>query len=75
MTITTDGVVTPMTNSEADAHFAVSFFPNDDRILLSADQGGNELTHIYARELDGNLKDLTPSENTTAMFGGWRLAK
>ena len=72
MTITTDGVVTPMTNSEADAHFAVSFFPNDDRILLSADQGGNELTHIYARELDGNLKDLTPSENTTAMFGGWR---
>ncbi|MDJ0920583.1 MAG: S9 family peptidase [Henriciella sp.] len=69
--ISSDGSVTQLTNSETDAHFAQSFFPNDDRILVTADQGGNELTHVYVRELDGTLKDLTPGENVKASFGGW----
>jgi len=73
ITISSDGAITPITASTKDAHFAESFFPNDARILLRADQGGNELTHIYVRELDGSLKDLTPSDTAKAIFGGWRI--
>ena len=66
------GNAAPLTTSTSDATFAQSFFPNDDRILVTADQGGNELNHIYVRELDGTLTDLTPGENIKASFGGWR---
>ena len=69
--IDADGQATPLTSSESDAYFAVSFFPSDDRVLVSADQGGNELDHIYVRELDGTLNDLTAGENIKASFGGW----
>jgi dipeptidyl aminopeptidase/acylaminoacyl peptidase len=73
ITISPDGMVEPITSSTTDAHFAESFFPNDDRILLRADRGGNELTNIYVREADGSMKDLTPSETDKAIFGGWRM--
>jgi len=67
-----DGSTSPLTSSETDAHFVQSFFPADDRFIVSADQGGNELTHIYVGELDGTLVDVTPGENVKAFFGGWR---
>lgn len=67
-----DGSVTALTSSETDAHFAQSFFPNDDRIIVSADQGGNELNHIYVVELDGTMVDVTPGDEVKAFFGGWR---
>lgn len=70
--IGTDGSTTQLTSSEADAHFVQSFFPADDRIIVSADQGGNELNHIYVVELDGTLVDVTPGEEVKAFFGGWR---
>ncbi|MEM9571765.1 MAG: S9 family peptidase [Pseudomonadota bacterium] len=70
--IAADGSVTQLTNSETDAHFVQSFFPSDDRVIVSADQGGDELNHIYVVELDGTLVDVTPGENVKAFFGGWR---
>jgi len=60
-----------ITQSVADAIIGVSFFPADDRILLTADQEGNELNHLYVRELDGSLKDITPGDNVKANFTGW----
>lgn len=66
------GEVEQLTASEADAHFALSFFPSDERILVTADQGGNELNHIYVRTEDGMLNDITPGENVKASFGGWK---
>ncbi len=65
------GEMVPLTQSTDDAIFAVSFFPNDDRILYTQDQGGNELSHLYVRELDGSTRDLTPGEHLQANFGGW----
>lgn len=70
--ISADGSVEQLTQSDADATFAQSFFPNDDRIIVTADQGGNELNHIYVRELDGSMVDVTPGEDLKASFGGWR---
>lgn len=58
--------------SPDNATFAVSYFPRDERVLLTADQGGNELDHIYVRERDGAVRDLTPGENLKADFLAWR---
>lgn len=67
----TGGEPVALTNSTTDAHFGVDYFPNDGRVLYTADQGGNELNHVYVRELDGSTRDLTPCEKCKAQFGGW----
>jgi dipeptidyl aminopeptidase/acylaminoacyl peptidase len=60
-----------LTTSTTDAIFAASFFPNDGRFLYTSDEGGNELSHVYVREIDGTSTDLTPGEDLTASFAGW----
>jgi len=62
---------TQLTRSEADAVITLDYFPHDDRILYTSDQGGNELNHIYVRETDGRVRDLTLGENTKASFYGF----
>ncbi len=62
---------TQLTQSTTDTIFGVSWFPEDERIIYTADQGGNELNHVYVRELDGSVKDLTPGEKHRAQFQGW----
>ena len=49
----------------------MSFFPKDDRLLLTRDQGGNELNHLYVLSPDGKERDLTPGEKLKAAFAGW----
>jgi len=66
------GSYTAITTSAVDATWAQSYFPNDDRVIVEADQGGNELDHVYVRELDGTMTDLTPGEELKAFFIGWR---
>jgi dipeptidyl aminopeptidase/acylaminoacyl peptidase len=61
----------PLTQSKTNSIFALSYFPADERILYSSDQGGNELTHIYVRLPDGTTKDLTPGAKLKASFQGW----
>ncbi|UCD25635.1 MAG: S9 family peptidase [Gemmatimonadota bacterium] len=60
-----------LTESTDDAVFAVSFFPTDERILYSQDRGGNELNHLFVRNPDGSVADLTPGETLKATFSGW----
>jgi dipeptidyl aminopeptidase/acylaminoacyl peptidase len=69
--LTTTGTKQPLTSSTKDSTYAVSWFPADGRILFSANQGGNELDHLFVRELDGTTRDLTPGEKTKAQFLGW----
>jgi dipeptidyl aminopeptidase/acylaminoacyl peptidase len=64
-----------LTQSTTDSIFGVSWFPHDDRFLYSKDQGGNELTHLYVRELDGTDHELTPAEKARASFYGWSADK
>lgn len=59
-----------LTNSE-ESVFVVSYFPHDERFLYSSDEGGNELHHLYVRELDGTVRDLTPGENLKSTFLDW----
>jgi dipeptidyl aminopeptidase/acylaminoacyl peptidase len=67
----TGGEWTPVTSSTTDSTYAVAYFPGDERILLTRDQGGNELNHLYARTPDGQEKDLTPGAKLKASFGGF----
>lgn len=60
-----------VTRSTTNATMGVSYFPNDERILFTADRGGNELNHVYVRLADGTERDLTPGENLKAGFVGW----
>lgn len=61
----------PLTNSDTDPQFPISWFPQDDRLLFTADQGGNELNHVFVRELDGTIRDLTPGGALKASFIKW----
>lgn len=62
---------TPVTQSTTDNNNAIAWFPADDRKLITRDQGGNELNHLYVIEADGSEKDLTPGENLKAQFAGF----
>ncbi|CAM3690474.1 S9 family peptidase [Rheinheimera salexigens] len=61
----------PLTQSTTDPAFPIGWFPNDDRLLYTADQGGNELNHVFVREIDGTISDLTPGDKLKASFAGW----
>lgn len=61
----------PLTASTTNATLAQSYFPDGRRVLVAADQGGNELTHIFVRETDGTLRDLTPGDKLKAGFVGF----
>jgi len=63
--------LTPLTTSTTNAITAVSWFPDDERLLYTSDGGGDELNHIYVRETGGSIRDLTPGENIKASFLGW----
>ena len=65
------GTAQPITRSNTESLYAVSYFPADDRILYTHDRGGDENSHLFVRTLDDTEKDLTPGEKTKARFGGW----
>ena len=60
-----------LTASTVNSTYAVSWFPHDRRFLFTADEGGNELNHLFVQAPDGSVTDLTPGENLKAQFGGW----
>ena len=60
-----------LTQSTTSAANAVSYFPNDARVLFSQDGGGDELNHLFVRAVDGAVTDLTPGDKTKADFLGW----
>ncbi len=62
-----------LTASSQDSVFALGYFPDDERFLYSSDVGGNELNHVYVRELDGAVGDLTPGDGLKAEFLGWSV--
>ncbi|MDG1732474.1 MAG: S9 family peptidase [Thalassotalea sp.] len=60
-----------LTHSTKESIFVQGWFPNDDRFLYSADQGGDELDHLYVQDISGNVIDLTPGDGLKAYFVGW----
>lgn len=66
-----DRTLSPLTQSSTDACTTIGYFPADERVLYTADQGGNEQNHLYVRLPDGTIHDLTPGEKLKASFAGW----
>lgn len=67
----TGGEPKQLTRSTTESTFAISYFPNDSRILYTHDQGGNENNHIYLLDKDGKERDLTPGDKLKAQFVKW----
>lgn len=64
-----------LTESTDNAVFTISYFPEDERLLYASDQGGNEITHLHVKNLDGSTLDLTPDKEAKAQFAGWSYDK
>ena len=65
------GEMTAITQSDSTSIFANSYFPKDNRMLFSADGNGDEIDHLFVRELNGSIKDITPEKGAKANFYGW----
>ena len=71
----TGGQMEPLTQSDSTSTFAISYFPNDERVLFRMDGNGDEIYHVYMRDIDGTQTDLTPYEGARANFYGWTKDK
>jgi Tol biopolymer transport system component len=66
------GELTPLTQSDTSRIYAISFFPNDERILFLSDRYGNERYHIYLQNINGSVVDLTPDSTARSLFYDWQ---
>jgi dipeptidyl aminopeptidase/acylaminoacyl peptidase len=65
-----------VTASTGDSYWAVGYLPGTDKVLYSADSGGDENAHIYLLDKATNsTQDLTPWPNSSNSFGGWSSDK
>lgn len=62
---------TPLTQSNSNTMRGVSFFPDDDRVLIMVDSEGDERYHLYVRESGGSMTDLTPGTRLRSEFVAW----
>lgn len=67
-----DTLMRPLTNSKKESFFAVDYLPRSRKFLYSADNGGDENTHLYLKsEADTSAVDLTPWPKSANSFFGW----
>jgi Tol biopolymer transport system component len=59
------------TQSTTDAIMSEGYFPEDNRFLYISDRGGNEISHIYVQNPEGNVTDLISDSTAKAVFYGW----
>lgn len=69
------GAKKQLTSSTDNAIYSQSYFPEDDRVLFTSDQGGNEITHLFVRNNDGATIDLIKDSTAKAQFYGWSYNK
>lgn len=77
-----DGKMSQLSHSDKESYFAIGYVnptgpeanSNARGILYAADQGGNELSHLYLLQGDSST-DLTPGPSERADFLGWTRDK
>ena len=71
-----DTLMKPLTNSTKESFFSVDYLPGSNKYLYSADQGGNENSHIYLQSPgDTAAKDITPWTGSSNSMFGWSADK
>ena len=68
---TATGEFMPVTESDSSSIYAISYFPNDGRMLFDMDDNGDEIYQIFLRDTTGVITNLTPDEGARANFYGW----
>jgi len=65
-----------LTGSAKESFYPVDYLPGTNKYLYSADQGGNENTHIYLQSPgDSAAKDITPWMGSANNMAGWSVDK
>jgi dipeptidyl aminopeptidase/acylaminoacyl peptidase len=54
-----------------ESTFITGYLDESERILIYSDKEGNEISHIYIRNIDGTIEDLIPFEGARVNFFGW----
>jgi dipeptidyl aminopeptidase/acylaminoacyl peptidase len=72
-----DGKMTALTHDTVQSLFAIGYLPGPEEggpggLLYAADQGGNELSHVYWLKGD-SVTDVTPEAAARADVVGWTL--
>src|SRR5579871_1243823 len=66
----------PLTTSAKESFYAVAYVPGTANFIYSADQGGNENSHLYLKTTgDTTAKDITPWPKSANSFAGWTADK
>lgn len=60
-----------LTFSEKESFFAIGEIPNSDKLIYTADKGGDENNHLYLLNKEGNFTDLTPGNKVKVSFKNW----
>lgn len=71
-----DTLMKPLTRSTKESFYAIDYLPGSGKYLYSADQGGNENSHIYLQSPgDTGAKDITPWTGSANRMFGWSADK
>lgn len=65
------GKINQLTASNKESFFVRAYVPNSNDFIYSADNGGNEISHLFLKKEDDTVIDLTPSENEKSEFYKW----
>ncbi|HSP83279.1 MAG TPA: hypothetical protein VLN72_06070, partial [Gillisia sp.] len=66
----TGGDFTALTSSDSASVFAISYFPEDERILFRMDDNGDEIYKLFVMDGD-SITRVTPAKDARALFYGW----
>ena len=65
------GKTNQLTISNKESFFVRAYVPNSNDFIYTADNGGNEINHLFLKKGDDTVIDLTPNENEKSVFYKW----
>lgn len=72
----TDTTAIALTKSTKESIYTVDYLPGSSKFIYSADEGGNENSHLFLMDRkSNNPKDITPWANSANSFNGWSQDK
>lgn len=71
-----DTTAIALTKSTKESIYTVDYLPGSSKFIYSADEGGNENSHLFLMDRKTNTpKDITPWANSANSFNGWSQDK
>nr|WP_315162095.1 alpha/beta fold hydrolase [uncultured Flavobacterium sp.] len=71
-----DTITIALTKSTKESIYTVDYLPGSSKFIYSADEGGNENSHLFLMDRKSSTpKDITPWANSANSFNGWSQDK